>query len=77
MSNTSLRLEARRESFRIAGSLGRVVDPRTIEKALLEGLDRVRALEVRELLREPVAAFRVARGLEHLPKVGGEPPQAA
>lgn len=57
----SLLLSARAAAHTIAGVTG--YDPRTILKALLEGIERVRPLKMREELRPHVEAWRDEQGL--------------
>ena len=59
--NSTLLLAARREAFALAALTGR--DPRGLEKALLHGLDRIKSLEARELLRPHVESWRASHGL--------------
>jgi hypothetical protein len=61
--DTRLSLEAKQEAIRIVACSPRDIDVRTVQRALLEGLGRVRAFEVRELIRERVEVWRTAKGL--------------
>lgn len=53
------RVAARREAYRIAGVTGH--DPRTILKALTDGLDLIRSFKTREELRPHVEAWHATR----------------